>query len=127
MLGLVDAEHEESAPDATTLLINRLACSLVGQTQSIQLVPGSQVAAAYGQPEAVEDFYCNYGFNPAFAIHFHQRALHFAAFDQEGEVRAVELRGHPFYIATLFLPQMRSHPGQPHRLILAYLQAASAV
>jgi len=64
---VIDADHEESSPTAATLLINRLACSLVGQTQAVQFVAGSQVAAAYGQAEAREDFRCNYGFNAAFA------------------------------------------------------------
>lgn len=88
---------------------------------------GCQVAAAYGQPEALEDFRCNYGFNAAFTERFQQGDLHFVAFDQSGELRAVELSGHRFYVATLFLPQMRSQPNLPHPLILAYVQAAQAM
>lgn len=106
------------------MLISRLACSLVGQTQSVHFAPGSQVAAAYGQTVALEDFRCNYGFNAAFTARFHNSALTFVAFDQEGELRAIELSGQRFYIATLFLPQMRSQPDQPHPLILAYVRAA---
>ena len=87
-------------------------------------MPGSRVAAAYGQPAALEDFRCNYGFNAAFTARFQQGELHFVAFDQSGELRAVELAGHRFFVATLFLPQMRSQPNQPHPLILAYVQAA---
>lgn len=88
---------------------------------------GCRVAAAYGQPEALEDFRCNYGFNAAFTERFQQGDLHFVAFDQSGELRAVELSGHRFYVATLFLPQMRSQPNLPHPLILAYVQAAQAM
>jgi CTP synthase (UTP-ammonia lyase) len=121
---VIDADHEESAPDAATLLISRLSCSLVGQTQAIHLAPGSQIAALYGQSEPVEDFRCNYGFNAAFSENFRTSALKFVAFDHDGELRAIELPGHRFYMATLFLPQMRSQPGQPHPLIQAYLQAA---
>lgn len=87
-------------------------------------MPGSQVAAAYGQAEAVEDFRCNYGFNAAFTARFQTSDLAFVAFDRAGELRAVELPGYRFYVATLFLPQMRSQPGRPHPLILAYVQAA---
>lgn len=87
-------------------------------------MPGSQVAAAYGQAEAHEDFRCNYGFNAAFTAHFRNSDLKFVAFDQAGELRAVELPGQRFYAATLFLPQMRSQPGHPHPLISAYLRAA---
>jgi CTP synthase (UTP-ammonia lyase) len=122
---MIDAEHEESAPTATTLLISQLSCSLVGQIQPVHLVAGSQIAAAYGQATALEDFRCNYGFNVAFTEHFRQSALRFVAFDDAGDLRALELPGQHFYIATLFLPQLRSQPGAPHPLIKAYLQAAS--
>lgn len=96
----------------------------MGQTQPVYFTPGSQVAAAYGQPEALEDFRCNYGFNEAFTAHFRRSDLQFVAFDGAGELRAIELPGHRFYVATLFLPQMRPQLGQPHPLIKAYLEAA---
>lgn len=124
-MGIADADHEESSPTAATLLISRLSCSLVGQTQAVRLVAGSQVAAAYGQSETLEDFHCNYGFNGAFTQRFHASDLRFVAFGGEGEVRAVELPTHRFYMATLFLPQMRSQAGQPHPLITAFVQAAA--
>jgi CTP synthase (UTP-ammonia lyase) len=38
----------------------------------------------------------------------------------------VELSNHPFYVATLFLPQISSRPESPHPLIVAYLRAALA-
>jgi len=44
--------------------------------------------------------------------------------DADGEVRIVELKEHPFFIATLFVPQHRSNPEVPHPLITAYLEAA---
>jgi CTP synthase (UTP-ammonia lyase) len=37
VLGLDDAEHEESAPQASRLFISRLACSLAGRTLTITL------------------------------------------------------------------------------------------
>lgn len=124
-MGIADAEHEESSPTAATLLISRLSCSLVGQTQLVHFVAGSQVAAAYGQSEAMEDFRCNYGFNGTFTQRFRTSDLRFVAFDGEGELRAVELPTHRFYVATLFLPQMRSQAQQPNPLIAAFLQAAT--
>jgi CTP synthase (UTP-ammonia lyase) len=124
VLGVIDAEHEESAPGAETLLISRLTCSLVGQTQLVHFVPGSQIAAIYGQAEASEDFRCNYGFNPAFTERFRASALRFVALDDAGDLRAIEMPRHRFYLATLFLPQMRSTPEQPHPLIKAFVQAA---
>jgi CTP synthase (UTP-ammonia lyase) len=37
----------------------------------------------------------------------------------------VELPDHKFFIATLFVPQMRSRPGLPHPLVTGWLQAAA--
>jgi len=41
----------------------------------------------------------------------------------EGEIRIVELPSHPFFLATLFLPQTRSTAGRPHPLIAGYAAA----
>ena len=90
----------------------------------MHFAPGSQMATIYGQAQAEEDFRCNYGFNAAFAENFRNSKLRFVGYDNEGELRAIELPSHRFFLATLFLPQMRSQPGQPHPLIVAFIQAA---
>jgi len=125
-LGIEDAEHEETAPGAPTLFISKLACSLVGQTQTIKITPGSHAHQAYGQQEVTEQFYCNYGLNPRFRDKVEKEKLKITGVDLDGEVRIVELSGHRFYVATLFLPQVSSKPGNPHPLIVAYLRAAVA-
>ncbi|HVA49435.1 MAG TPA: hypothetical protein VNH11_23920 [Pirellulales bacterium] len=53
------------------------------------------------------------------------RDLRLVASDAEGEVRAVELPGHPFFVGTLYVPQARSAPEAPHPLVDAFLLAAS--
>jgi CTP synthase (UTP-ammonia lyase) len=121
------AEHEETAPDGSTLLISKLTCSLVGQIQAIRLVPGSIAWQAYGQDEVMERFQCNYGLNPGFRSRFTAGGLAVTGADLEGEARVVELADHPFYLATLFLPQLTSTAQKPHPLIAAYLQAARAM
>jgi CTP synthase (UTP-ammonia lyase) len=40
-----------------------------------------------------------------------------------GEVRIVELPGHPFYVFTLFLPQARSTAAEPHPLLAGFAEA----
>jgi CTP synthase (UTP-ammonia lyase) len=125
-MGIQDAEHEETAPSAPTLFISKLACSLVGQTQAIRIMAGSRAHQAYGQPEVREQFSCNYGLNPKFRDKLGRGQLKITGIDLDGEVRIVELSNHPFYVATLFLPQISSRPGSPHPLIVAYLRAALA-
>lgn len=121
-----DAEHEESAPNASTLLINKLSCSLVGVTQQVHIKPGTLAHQIYQKESATEQFRCNYGLNPKYRDEISQRGLQIAGTDMEGEVRIVELPQHRFFIATLFLPQLASTPEAPHPILLAYLKAAMA-
>lgn len=124
MLGIQDAEHEETAPEALCLVISKLTCSLVGTTQTIRIVPETLAYRAYGTTTVTEQFTCNYGLNPAYRGHLSAGGLHVTGLDPTGDVRIVELRGHRFFVAILFLPQCSSGPDQPHPVIRAYLQAA---
>jgi CTP synthase (UTP-ammonia lyase) len=45
------------------------------------------------------------------------------ASDEHNEARMLELKGHPFYLATLFIPQASSSFEKPHPLIVALLTA----
>ena len=124
MLGIQDAEHEETAPDASRLVINKLACSLVGRKQQIHITPGTLTHRAYGKEEVTEEFRCNYGLNPRYRDQISKSELTIAGLDPDGEVRIVELPNHRFFLAALFVPQLSSSPNMPHPLILAYLKAA---
>lgn len=53
------------------------------------------------------------------------RDLKVVGLDAGGHVRIVELADHPFFIATLFLPQLTSTALTPHPLIIAYLKTAT--
>jgi CTP synthase (UTP-ammonia lyase) len=79
---------------------------------------------AYGKDEAAEQFRCNFGLNPLYRELITGPPLRVAGLDREGEVRAVELMNHRFFVATLFLPQLTSSPETPHPLITAYVKAA---
>lgn len=123
-MGIPDADHEEMSPNAPILIISKLACSLVGTSQVIRIMPGSLAHQAYRQREVTEKFSCNYGVNPQYQDQFSQGRLRSTGFDLGGEPRIVELSGHLFYVATLFLPQIISVPNNPHPLIVAYIRAA---
>lgn len=125
VLGFADAQHAEYDPYASRLFISRLACSLVGREMKLNFKPDSQVAKIYGATETRERYYCNFGVAPDAAELLKSGALHVVGSDAEGEVRVVELPGHPFFIGTLFVPQARSTPERPHPLVTAFLEAAS--
>jgi CTP synthase (UTP-ammonia lyase) len=107
-------------------VITPLACSLVGQQQTVRLVAGTRAAALYGVVAAVEPYYCNYGVNPDYRPRLEDGGLRVSGVGEEGEVRIVELPGHPFFLATLFLPQARSSAAHPHPLLAGYAAAVAA-
>lgn len=125
VLGFADAEHEESSPQASRLFISRLACSLVGRTMHITLKPGSLVARCYGKTETNESYHCNFGVNPEYEEVLRSTNLRIVGSDDEGVTRAVELAGHPFFVGTLFIPQLHSTPDAPHPLVLGFIKACS--
>lgn len=123
VLGFSDASHAEYDPYASSLFISRLACSLVGRALVISLQPGSLVARTYGATSVTEQYYCNFGVNPDHSASLASGDLAIVGSDAEGEVRVVELRSHPFFVGTLFVPQLRSQAERPHPLILGFLNA----
>jgi CTP synthase (UTP-ammonia lyase) len=125
VLGFADAEHEESSPQASRFFISRLACSLVGRTMTISLVPGSMLAGIYGSTSVREDYFCSFGVNPEYVSTLQSGALKVVASDDEGAVRAVELSGHPFFVGTLFQPQLSSTASRPHPVVSAFIKACA--
>jgi CTP synthase (UTP-ammonia lyase) len=126
--GLAGADHAETNPDGAELIVAPLACSLVGQTGTVRLVPGSQLHAIYGRDAITESYHCNYGLNHAYRARLEAAGLWFPAFDEAGEVRAVELPAavHPFFIGTLFQSERAALRGEIPPLARALVRAASA-
>jgi CTP synthase (UTP-ammonia lyase) len=124
VLGFEDAQHAEYDPYASRLFISALSCSLAGQTMEVKLASDSDAAGFYGRTEVVERYYCDFGLNPAHQGRLDDGGLRVVGTDQDGEARVLELPGHRFYVATLFVPQLSSSPDSPHPLIAGFLQAA---
>ncbi len=123
VLGWADAEHAETAPGIGRAVISPLACALVEATGSVRLFTGSRIAAAYGTRETTEGYRCRYGLNPEFQAALVAGPLRAAADDETGEVRAVELDGHPFFVATLFQPERAALKGKTAPLVVALVVA----
>jgi len=121
-----DAQHAEYDPYASQLFITPLSCSLVGQRMTVVLDPTSQAARTYGRARVSEAYYCNFGLNPRYERDLEHGGLRITGRDLAGEARIVELSAHPFFVATLFVPQLSSSAGRPHPLVTAFLAAALA-
>ena len=122
--GLADADHAESNPDAATAVITPLSCALVEKSGAVFLDPTCRTAAIYGRWRVVERYHCSYGLNPAYRSAIEQAGLHIVGEDDHGDARVAELHGHPFFIATLFQPQLSSSTGSPAPLVRALVDAA---
>jgi CTP synthase (UTP-ammonia lyase) len=124
VLGFQDAQHAEYDPYASRLFISALTCSLAGQTVPVNLETGSKVAQFYGRSRVNEEYYCNFGLNSTYRQALAAGGLQITGIDDDGEARVFEVSGHPFYIATLFVPQARSTVEEPHPLVTALLSTA---
>jgi CTP synthase (UTP-ammonia lyase) len=63
VLGLNDAAHAETEPDAVMPLISLLSCSLVEKSDDILLEPGSRITRIFGATTINEGYRCRYGLN----------------------------------------------------------------
>jgi len=125
VLKWADAEHAETAPDAGRAVIALLACALVDATDTVELLPGTRIAAAYDREQATEGYRCRYGLNPSFQAALVSGPLRASAYDSAGEVRAVELDDHPFFVGTLFQPERAALKGELPPLAAAFVRASA--
>ncbi len=125
VLGWADAEHAESSPETARPVITPLACGLIESSALVRFRAGSRIAAAYGCNEATEGYMCRYGLNPDFREQLLSGPLRIGAEDVEGDVRAVELDGHPFFLATLFQPERAALKGQIPPLVTEFVRTCA--
>jgi CTP synthase (UTP-ammonia lyase) len=125
-LGWQDAEHAETAPDSDRAIITPLSCSMVEAFAPIRLIPGSRAAEAYGALETHERYRCRYGLRKELEGAMFGGPLKVSGYDLDGEVRAVELQGHPFFVATLFQPERAALTGLTPPLVTAFVRACAA-
>lgn len=126
VLGWPDAEHAETAPEAACPVITLLACALVEATDAVRCRPGSRIASCYGSAEATETYRCRYGLNPKFQAALLAGPLRASAEDSTGEIRALELDDHPFFLATLFQPERAALQNRVPPLVAAFVRSCAA-
>lgn len=126
VLGWADAEHGETSPDAERAVLTPLTCSLVEAVDSIHLVEDSLIARAYEKSEIHEGYRCRYGVNPEFEQALLSQQLTAVGHDSNGDLRAVELKGHPFFVATLFQPERAALKGTLPPLVSAFVEACAS-
>ena len=97
---------------------------MIGHEQAVNITPGSLAGRILGTARSLERYRCAYGLNPGYTGPLTAHGLRFTGHDDDGQVRIAELPGHPFYLATLFQPELHGDGTRPHPIIRALAQAA---
>ena len=136
LMGIANADSAENNTPGAVNVITPVACAvdnrkegdpkLVGQNK-VEILADTKLAGIMGPGQHFEGYFCNFEPNAEYIQGFAQAGLKVNARGPQGELRGVELADHPFFIATLFQPQLTSkRTGKPHPLIMALVQAASS-
>jgi CTP synthase (UTP-ammonia lyase) len=105
-------------------VIVALECSLVGHEGAIRYAPGSLMQRIMGVERSVERYHCSYGLDPRYLDTLTAHGVRFTARDDDGAARALELDGHPFFLGTLFQPELAGDGSRAHPVIRAFAAAA---
>ena len=125
VLGLPHADSEENDPECADAVIGKLSCTLVRKKEQLEILDsGSLLARTAGGQGFIGEYRCNYGFNEAYRSAFQNSNLISAIVESEnGYFRGFELKGHPFFVGTLFIPQLDFRGNGPYRIIQAFVKA----
>jgi CTP synthase len=92
--------------------------------QEARLVPGSLAHAIYGKPSIFERHRHRYEFNNHYLDELTAAGLSFSGFSADGLVEFIELRSHPWFVASQFHPEFTSTPRDGHPLFTGFVRAA---
>lgn len=124
-MGIADATSAEFDLEGSSLVVTPLACNIRGQKMTVHIQPETRAYQLYESSTATEEYFCNFGINPAYQEALVAAGLNITATDSEEEPRTLELAPHRFFIASLFVPQTSSTPERPHPLIKGFLAAST--
>ena len=121
-----EAAHAELDPTAADPAIAPLACSLIGRVREVTCVPGTRLAAICGTAPFAGFHFCDFGLSGAHVERLEAAGAVIAAHAPDAGVEGLEVPGHPFFVATLFQPQMSALDEETlHPLVRAFAEAAA--
>lgn len=93
-------------------------------SQPCQLAVGSKAAHLYGAFLIHERHRHRYEFNNLYREQFEQAGFVFSGTSPDGKlVEVIEIKDHPFYVASQFHPEFQSKPNRPHPLFKGFIAA----
>jgi len=90
------------------------------------LTKGSLTRKLYGEDLISERHRHRYEFNNEFREILENNGMLIAGYYEEGDlVEIIEMKDHPFMIASQFHPEFKSRPNKPHPLFSGFIEAAA--
>lgn len=122
-LGLSDATHQEYAPSSSSSVVTRLPVPLRAVTAETKIASGSNAQRLYANDSVTEQYFCRFGIDQEVSEQFKRYVV--GETNEGGIVVAtiIEDPDHPFYLGTLFLPQMGTNGSGVHPLISGFVEA----
>lgn len=121
--GITNADHEETNPNSTDLLISKLSCSLVEQEEELTITDTHSILFdTIKKDKLLGRYFCNYGINNKYIDILKSNGLQLTAISTDGQVRAFEITNHPFFVGTLFQPALTSTINDPNPLIIRFIK-----
>ena len=115
VIALLDAQRKVTKKGGTMRL----------GAQACQLTVGSMAGKLYGSFVIHERHRHRYEFNNAYREKFEKAGFIFSGTSPDNKlVEVIELKDHPFFIASQFHPEFLSKPHQPHPLFKGFIAAA---
>jgi CTP synthase (UTP-ammonia lyase) len=124
--GLPNVTHAEVDPGASELLVVPLRCSLFGEEATVTIADGTTASGLMGAGPTTERYFCRFGLNPAYESSLLERGLVISGRDESGDARVAELPDHPFFVGSLFQPELSSDSTWVHPLIAGFASAVRA-
>lgn len=133
VLGIADASSEEFTPEGKNNIIHimdhqkelttKWGNMRLGQYPCV-IHPGTLAERVYGATEVMERHRHRFEFNPAYREQMEQAGFIVSATSPDGTLaEVVELRDHPYMIATQAHPELASRPTHPHPLFMWFVTA----
>ena len=92
-----------------------------------RLTPGTKAAAAYGTEVIYERHRHRFEVNNAYRQELERAGMILSGQSPDGRlVEIIELRDHPWFVASQFHPEFKSRPDRPHPIFSAYVAACVA-
>jgi len=134
VLGLKDANSSEFDPEShdkvIDLMVSQRRIADKGGTMRLGqwvccLTPDSKVEAAYQQPIIFERHRHRYEFNNSYRKRMEAAGMVLSGRSADGSlIEIIELRDHPWFVATQFHPEFKSRPTRPHPLFREFVAAS---